>query len=204
MAQCTLLAATLALLLLVMPCLFSHVEESPRIIASQTMENNTICASACAVSKLCNWPVFDTKNKMCHFIKCPVNTVCQNITVEELLRNEETDIQPDSGDLFMFPNSSVPNISLDMEVFPVNSSFLTSSNSDLNNTDTIFDEAMENSTFSMTSASDRDVSTVAPSDHAHNQEPTAQNDSPAFDSYKKRDYTQVDYLINGMYSDSGV
>ncbi|KAG5849245.1 hypothetical protein ANANG_G00107900 [Anguilla anguilla] len=26
----------------------------------------------------------------------------------------------------------------------------------------------------------------------------------AYDSYKKRDYTQVDYLINGMYSDSGV
>ncbi|XP_048829532.1 uncharacterized protein C11orf24 [Brienomyrus brachyistius] len=26
----------------------------------------------------------------------------------------------------------------------------------------------------------------------------------AYESYKKKDYTQVDYLINGMYSDSGV
>lgn len=26
----------------------------------------------------------------------------------------------------------------------------------------------------------------------------------AYDSYKRKDYTQVDYLINGMYSDSGV
>uniref|UniRef100_A0A3B4GRK4 Uncharacterized protein n=1 Tax=Pundamilia nyererei TaxID=303518 RepID=A0A3B4GRK4_9CICH len=25
----------------------------------------------------------------------------------------------------------------------------------------------------------------------------------AYDSYKRKDYTQVDYLINGMYSDSG-
>ncbi|KAG9352444.1 hypothetical protein JZ751_020858 [Albula glossodonta] len=82
--------------------------------------------------------------------------------------------------MFMFPISSVPNISL--EVFPVNSSFLTSSDSGLDNTDTIFDEAMENSTFSMTSASGGDVSTVAPSDHALNQEPTAQNDSPVSSS----------------------
>ncbi|KAL6107323.1 uncharacterized protein ACO6RY_10986 [Pungitius sinensis] len=26
----------------------------------------------------------------------------------------------------------------------------------------------------------------------------------AYESYKRKDYTQVDYLINGMYSDSGV
>ncbi|KAF1387315.1 hypothetical protein PFLUV_G00104150 [Perca fluviatilis] len=26
----------------------------------------------------------------------------------------------------------------------------------------------------------------------------------AYDSYRRKDYTQVDYLINGMYSDSGV
>lgn len=26
----------------------------------------------------------------------------------------------------------------------------------------------------------------------------------AYESYKKKDYTQVDYLINGMYVDSGV
>lgn len=26
----------------------------------------------------------------------------------------------------------------------------------------------------------------------------------AFESYKKKDYTQVDYLINGMYVDSGM
>ncbi|RXM37466.1 hypothetical protein EOD39_22174 [Acipenser ruthenus] len=28
--------------------------------------------------------------------------------------------------------------------------------------------------------------------------------SLAYESYKKKDYTQVDYLINGMYADSGV
>ncbi|KAK5867968.1 hypothetical protein PBY51_012419 [Eleginops maclovinus] len=26
----------------------------------------------------------------------------------------------------------------------------------------------------------------------------------AYESYRRKDYTQVDYLINGMYSDSGV
>ncbi|KAK7892070.1 hypothetical protein WMY93_024033 [Mugilogobius chulae] len=26
----------------------------------------------------------------------------------------------------------------------------------------------------------------------------------AYESYKRKDYTQVDYLINGMYTDSGV
>lgn len=26
----------------------------------------------------------------------------------------------------------------------------------------------------------------------------------AYESYKRKDYTQVDYLINGMYADSGV
>uniref|UniRef100_A0A6Q2WWL1 Uncharacterized protein n=2 Tax=Esox lucius TaxID=8010 RepID=A0A6Q2WWL1_ESOLU len=26
----------------------------------------------------------------------------------------------------------------------------------------------------------------------------------AYESYRKKDYTQVDYLINGMYSDSGL
>jgi hypothetical protein len=26
----------------------------------------------------------------------------------------------------------------------------------------------------------------------------------AFESYRRKDYTQVDYLINGMYTDSGV
>lgn len=26
----------------------------------------------------------------------------------------------------------------------------------------------------------------------------------AYESYRRKDYTQVDYLINGMYTDSGV
>lgn len=26
----------------------------------------------------------------------------------------------------------------------------------------------------------------------------------AYESYRRKDYTQVDYLINGMYADSGV
>lgn len=28
--------------------------------------------------------------------------------------------------------------------------------------------------------------------------------SRAYESYRRKDYTQVDYLINGMYNDSGV
>lgn len=28
--------------------------------------------------------------------------------------------------------------------------------------------------------------------------------SQAYESYRRKDYTQVDYLINGMYTDSGV
>uniref|UniRef100_A0A8C7VTI8 Uncharacterized protein n=1 Tax=Oncorhynchus mykiss TaxID=8022 RepID=A0A8C7VTI8_ONCMY len=34
--------------------------------------------------------------------------------------------------------------------------------------------------------------------------PSALTPPPAYESYRTKDYTQVDYLINGMYSDSGV
>ncbi|KAJ8417679.1 hypothetical protein AAFF_G00225220 [Aldrovandia affinis] len=146
MKQCILLAATATLLLV--SCLASHVGELPSLLASQTLENNTICASACADSKTCNLSVFDEENKMCHFVKCPNDTVCQNLTVEGLLRNQAWS---------MFPNASLPNTSLGTVSDASSPTLLNSSTSNLGNTDTIIDEPTENITLQQMNASSTSI-----------------------------------------------
>ncbi|XP_036399850.1 uncharacterized protein C11orf24 homolog [Megalops cyprinoides] len=105
----TLLALLPVLAVLAALCLSSHAGNTPRFTTIQTV-NESMCASACEVSSMCNWTVFDSVNSTCYFLECPNITICQSINVEALLKKQEADVSTDPEPVTPALSTSTPHM----------------------------------------------------------------------------------------------
>ncbi|KAJ8340093.1 hypothetical protein SKAU_G00347260 [Synaphobranchus kaupii] len=151
MAWCTLVATSALLLLLAVPCLSSHTGEPPSLVGTFTLDNNSTCASKCLITPECNLSLVDKEKNMCYLLNCANDTACQNLTVEEFLRNQETGVREDLDHknlkMSTSPNASRPDASLGLLLTPehqAEASFPIPSKS--SNTDVVLDEGTKNST----------------------------------------------------------
>ncbi|KAJ8247262.1 hypothetical protein GJAV_G00244270 [Gymnothorax javanicus] len=106
MTRCTRVFVPAILLLHVVPCVAGLNPESPSLISNLTLETASACASLCNVSLNCNFPIFDEEKTKCYLLKCPDVTVCQNLSVDELI---EKQVGPGPESLPSSPNESSPD-----------------------------------------------------------------------------------------------
>ncbi|KYO41566.1 hypothetical protein Y1Q_0006335 [Alligator mississippiensis] len=183
-------------------------ERGARVIQINKLSSENQCRQACKNLSVsghhsCNWSMFYQNH--CVLLYCRHLGVCQNARAQ--------DIKDFLGEFILKKRSLEPNQTTDAEQMAVTNITNHDSKGERN---TPAPSALEMTTrgtrtsptvvaaTSATTTTARATTITAPLTPmtANTTIASIETTNKAYESYKKKDYTQVDYLINGMYADS--